>query len=96
MYFSVHNSENNVKNRTIYEEISNIIVDCHENLMIIGDFNGHIDGLGYQREDYNGKIVLELVNENNLLLMNTDEKCSGKYTWESGNKKKCNRLLVIK
>ena len=87
VYFSVHNSEINVKNRTIYEEISNIIVDCHENLMIIGDFNGHIDGLGYQRKDYNGKIVLELVNENNLLLMNTDEKCSGKYTWESGNKK---------
>ena len=48
--------------------------------MIIVDFNGHLKGLGYQGENYNGKLVLELVHENNLLLMNIYEKCSGKYT----------------
>lgn len=39
--------------------------------MIIGDFNGHIDGLGEQRQDGKGRMILDWINE-----------YASKYGWE--------------
>ena len=50
-------------------------------LMVLGDFNGHVGFLGDQREDRNGKFVINLVNNNNMMMVNCDEKCKGMYTW---------------
>ena len=48
--------------------------------MIIGDFNGHIEGLGEQREDTNGKMVKDWMKYKEMTLVNMDDKCEGVIT----------------
>ena len=57
---------------------------------MIGDFNGHIgeeniSGGGVLNK--NGKRVLEVCQVMNLEIMNSSEKCKGKYTWNRGTEK---------
>ena len=35
---------------------------------------------------------MEFINGNNLILLNSDEKCQGTYTWGRGKPKKCHRF----
>ena len=48
---------------------------------MLGDFNGHITLLGPQRQDENGSMVMDFVNNFGLNLLNIDEACQGTYTW---------------
>ena len=86
VYFSVVNKqEDKERNRKMKKEVEQIIVQAKEEqeaVMILGDFNGHIDGLGNQREDDSGRMVLEWVNEHSLILLNMDERCKGLLTWQ--------------
>jgi len=56
-------------------------------ILLIGDFNGHIEGLGRQNEDVNGKMIKEILNKHNLILMNLDNKCEGMITWQKAEQK---------
>ena len=57
------------------------VEESNESLILLGDFNGHIDMLGYQKQDENGRVVVELINDFGLSLLNLDEACQGMYTW---------------
>ena len=76
VYFSVvkapRDKERNLK---IKKEIEMIIENSQgrqEALMVLGDFNGHTGLLGDQREDENGRTVLEWMNSLNMILLNMD------------------------
>ena len=56
-------------------------VQDDEGLIILGDFNGHIRGLGPHETDFNGKMILEWMSNYSLILLNMDEKCQGVITW---------------
>ena len=44
------------------------------------DFNGHLGFIGEQEVDSNGRMVLELMERYNLILLNADDRCEGKIT----------------
>lgn len=60
-----------------------------ECLILLGDFNSHIDILGEQKLDMNRKMVLEWLGQYSLTLLNSDEKCERKYTWQKADQKSC-------
>lgn len=54
-------------------------------VILVGDMNAHIEELdGYT--DHNGSLVIDLCQENRLVIVNTENKCNGQITWESGNR----------
>ena len=63
--------------------------------MVIGDFNGHLEELDGRKDDNNGKMVKEWINEYDLMLMNGDEKCEGTYTREQGNQKTAIDMVMV-
>ena len=58
-----------------------------EFIFIIGDFNAHLGIIGDQNVNYNGRIVLDMMTEDNMILLNDTEKYKGIYTWGRGDKK---------
>ena len=84
VYFSILDISNRDRNREIRREIEKIVEENNDKLLIIGDFNGHIDGLGYQKQDERGNMVMEWLENYNLILLNTDDRCEGLITWERG------------
>ena len=63
------------------EEVEAIIeAKQEEELMIIGDFNGHVGFLGEQKLDEGGKMIVEWMEEQGLILLNKDTQCTGLYT----------------
>ena len=85
VYFSIPNSrEDRVRNQEMKKEIEAILdqaEEVHDAALVLGDFNGHVHMLGYQKEDENGRIVLDWINNFGLTLLNLDEACKGTYTW---------------
>ena len=53
--------------------------------MVVGDFNAHITEVGTQKEDYNSKLLKSIVEINNLIILNLDDKCSGEITWSKND-----------
>ena len=90
VYFSTGNSEDDKRrDEKIRKECEDIIQNCSdgEKLIVLGDFNGHIGFIGYQKIDRNGKMILEWMNDFNLILLNGDEKCEGQHTWTRNDQK---------
>ena len=56
----------------------------HYFFSIMGDFNAHGRIIGKQTINYNGKIVLDIMTENNIIMLNYTDKCKGTYTWSRG------------
>lgn len=83
VYMSVENQPQDIeRNKKIQSELENKIENTEDRaLMILGDFNGHTNFLGEQREDRNGKFVTNLVNSTNMVMLNCDDRCKGVYTW---------------
>ena len=95
VYMSIND---NIRNEKIKKEIEEVIDKYEERkLMIIVDFNGHIGYIGSQSVNTNGKLVLDILEKNNLVLINGDDRCQGITTWEQRNFKStidfviCNR-----
>ena len=65
------------------------------NIIILGDFNGHLGYLGYQEENRNGKIINEMIENNDLILLNIDIECEGVYTWERGSVRSAIDLAIV-
>ena len=85
-----------VRNDKIREEIEQkIINNTKENLMVLGDMNGHIGILGEQEEDRNGRMILNWVNDFNLVMLNMDERCKGKYTWCANDRKSVIDYMLV-
>ena len=88
VYMSVNNGkkdrERNVCNK---KDIENLLNQSNECVMVIGDFNGHIEKLGYQKEDSNGKIVMKIKEKYGLEMLNLHDICHGVYTWQRGTQK---------
>lgn len=85
------------RNEGIRVEIKNLLDDLQpeENLVILGDFNGHLGFLGTQELDRNGKFVIELMEYYNLILINGDDRCVGETTREeNGHKSAIDFVLV--
>ena len=70
-----------LRNKDMKKEIEEIIDSYENEFLILGDFNGHIEGLGYQREDKIGRMIKDWIGKFCLQLMNGDEKCEGTITW---------------
>ncbi|XP_068205230.1 uncharacterized protein PF3D7_1120000-like [Palaemon carinicauda] len=89
--------EGKERNIEIRAELEKKIEEVEEDqaLIIMGDFNGHLGFLGYQEENENGKKILEIINNKNLILLNVDEKCKGAYTWERGDQRSAIDLVLV-
>jgi len=59
---------------------------CTENLMLIGDFNAHLEFLD-NRTNKNTIILERILDNTDLLLLNTLQNCTGRYTWERKHSK---------
>ena len=70
------------RNNKIYREIIRLIDEIGEEklLVIMGDFNGHVGFLGPQELNLNGKLLLDFVEKQNLIMLNADDKCEGEIT----------------
>ena len=68
-------------NQGIITEIKRGIGHCDDDelVFIMGDFNAHVGIIREQELNCNGKIVLDILTENNMI--NDTNKCEGTYTW---------------
>ena len=87
--------EYNSKLRKEIENHAKVAENKECNLMILGDFNGHLGYLGNQEENNNGKITNEMLQKNDLILLNIDENCQGVYTWQRGKDKSVIDLVMV-
>jgi len=95
VYFSVYSGEaSRVRNGKMKEEVENIINNARGPLVVVGDFNGHISELGNQREDDNGRMIKRFINNFGMTLVNLDEMCTGRTTWQRGEQSSCIDFLL--
>ena len=89
VYFdSNKNREGNEANKKIRTEVEKLIENNEkQGLMILGDFNGHIELLDGRKDDLNGKMLGRWVENYNMVMLNMDERCKGVYTWSRGDSK---------
>ena len=84
------------RNRKIRAEIERAMEDNNsEGLIILGDFNAHLERLDGRKTDENGRMVLEWIDSWDLILLNGDEKCKGTYTWIRGNSKTAIDMVMV-
>ena len=82
-------------NRVLIENMQTIIDRADgEKILILGDFNCHLGYLGYQEENQNGRLVQRFVEDNGLVLLNADDRCTGEYTWERGMQRSAIDLAI--
>ena len=46
-------------------------------MLMIGDLNGHVGFLGTKAINENGKMVIDWIEKENLILLNGDMNCEG-------------------
>ena len=75
----VREDEEKKGNLELFKEVRAIIRKCEEEelIYILGDFNGHIGIIGDQQINYNGKMIMDLMIEYNLILVNDSENARG-------------------
>ena len=66
-----------------------------ELVFIMGDFNAHVGIIGEQEFNYNGKIVMDIMTENNMIMLNYTDKCKGTYTWSRGQSKSVIDFVLV-
>lgn len=76
------------RQNSVQLELSNLIEKYEEEtLILLGDFNGHIGFLGDQPINRNGKMILEWMGNNSMIMLNDDLQCEGMYTWSRNEQK---------
>ena len=84
VYFSTGNSER-VRNNKLEVEIRRLSEENEDKcLVILGDLNGPVGFLGTQVLDENGRKLLSLVEEYNLKILNMEDECRDRHTWQRG------------
>ena len=76
-------SEQARENKSLRDQVEKAIRENKmEGLMVLGDMNAHLRLLEEdKRDDINGKMIMDWMEEEDLYLLNGNEKCTGKYTW---------------
>ena len=89
VYFDSNKGESGrSRNEEIRKEVeSKIKKNRSECLLILGDLNAHLSLLEDKKEDANGKMVKKWIEDYDLMLMNADDRCKGKYTWAARGQK---------
>ena len=64
-----------------------VLDQLNNNVMIMGDFNGHVQWEGTSEENKNGKRFRNFTEEHNKDIINMAEMCKGKWTWMRNNQK---------
>ena len=83
-------------NRNMEREIRKMIENNKsEGLIILGDFNAHLYMLEDRKEDANGDMILELVEDYDLTLLNADERCEGVFTWQARGQKSAIDMILV-
>ena len=79
-------------NELILGELGEIVEEAERvkrNLILLGDFNGHLGFLGHQNENRNAKLINEFMENQSIMLLNINSRCEGTYTWE---REECDRF----
>ena len=73
------------RNRKIIEDLERYL-EKHEdgNIILMGDCNGHLVFIGAQQVNFNGQLIMKLMERWNLTLLNGVEGCIGENTREQG------------
>ena len=98
VYLSVVKGEEEKKaNEDMKKEVRRHIENCEDEelIFLLGDFNGHIGILGNQQLNYNGKLVMDIKTECDLILLNSTEKCDGTYTWSRGDQRSAIDFVIV-
>ena len=98
VYLSVVKGEEEKKaNEDMKKEVRRHIENCEDEelIFLLGDFNGHIGILGNQQLNYNGKLVMDIKTECDLILLNSIEKCDGTYTWSRGDQRSAIDFVIV-
>ena len=98
VYFDVNKDKDAIKkNDEIRKEIENKMKkSTGKALMILGDFNAHTKILEPdKKENANGQIVNKWIDELDLMILNADEKCSGKWTRTRNNQQSAIDLVLV-
>ena len=76
-------------NQMIKKEIKKQILksDEDEAVFLLNDFNGHTGTIGEQQQNYNGKLLMDLIMECSLTMLNDTDKWTGINTWSRGDQK---------
>ena len=91
IYMTVSNYDTNKHlMKYIQDHIQNI-----KNNIILSDFNGHIGFLLPQPMNKNGKLMLDLIDNNNLILLNGHADCKGEITWQQRERKSTIDYLMV-
>lgn len=73
------------RNEALENEVRNIIeANSGAQLIILGDFNGHVGFIGPQLLDESGKRIIDLMEDYNLKMLNMEEGCRQMSTWQRG------------
>ena len=77
------------RNERIYAQLNREMesIPEGEDVLVMGDFNGHVGFLGEQERNRNGEMMLRFMEKWNLIMLNVDEKCEGVYTRVQGNER---------
>jgi exonuclease III len=95
VYFSHQNSRE--EESMLMEQIKDITKarrQLGDEVLIMGDFNGHLRELGGVRTDQRGKHVKALAKFIGGAILNMSDKCQGKYTYMSGIRKTCIDYMI--
>ena len=84
------------RNKKIRAKIEREIKEnLSENLIVLGDFNAHLERLDGRKTDENGRMVQDWMDTYGLILLNGDEKCTGTYTWMRGDSKTAIDMVMV-
>ena len=98
LYLSVIRGEEEIQNnQMIKKETKKKILksDEDEAVFLLGDFNGHTGTIGEQQQNYNGKLLMDLIIECNITMLNDTDKCTGINTWSRGDQKSTIDFVLV-
>ena len=74
------------------DEVSNILKNLNDNVIICGDLNGHNALWGSKKNDANGNVIIDIINDFNLVCLNDG---SGTRIDRSTGKMSCLDLTLV-
>ena len=85
------------RNFEIQKELDDILENCtdEDNIVVLGDFNGHLGFIGLQEINRSGRYVLEIMERYNLILLNVDDRCNGEITCEENGIKSTKDFIPV-
>ena len=98
VYLSViREEEEKQNNQLIKKEIKKQILksDEDEAVFLLVNFKEHTETIGEQQQNYNGKLLMDLIIECNLTMLNDTDKCSGINTWSRGDQKSTIDFVLV-